>query len=312
MTGGPLERGRAMAAPVLPERAEPLREAPAAVVARPSTVAPARGRRALTRPLVRLLDSLGDRSVANLISIWFWMIAIFGVVYWLAGVVCGHGLRAGQEPIASNLAGLLTAVYFSFVTALSIGYGDVVPVGWFRLLAIAEGASGLLLFGVVISKLVSRHQEELTAEIHRITFEDRLGRVRTNLHFVHSELQAIAAMCANPEVRPSETMIRSESAASVFLGEMRTVHDLLYRPQQIPEEEVLESILASVASGCRELGDLLTCLPVNYPRSHAMTATLHAMAVLANDICGECVPRVYAADLRYWMDEIQREARRLV
>jgi hypothetical protein len=43
-----------------------------------------------------------------------------------------------------------------------------------------------------------------------------------------------------------------------------------------------------------------------------MTATLHAMAVLANDICGECVPRVYAADLRYWMDEIQREARRLV
>jgi potassium channel LctB len=274
-------------------------------------VAAPASRRSLTGPLVRLLDSLGERSVANLIGIWFWMIAAFGALYWVAGAIGGHGLRAGAEPIASNLDGLLTALYFSFVTALSIGYGDVVPVGGFRLLAIAEGAAGLLIFGAVISKLVSRRQEELTSEIHRIAFEDRLGRVRTNLHLVHSELQSIAAMCADPQARPAEAMIRTESAASVFLGEMRTVHDLLYRPQQIPEEEVLESILANVAAGCRELGDLLACLPPGYPRSHAMNGTLHSMMVLAHEICGECVPRDYAADLRYWMDEIQRQADRL-
>jgi hypothetical protein len=35
-------------------------------------------------------------------------------------------------------------------------------------------------------------------------------------------------------------------------------------------------------------------------------------SVVAREICGECVPRRYAADLRYWMDQIQHEADRLI
>ena len=311
-TSGPIERGNAVKTPAMARAAAPPSAPAPTQTSRailPAATAPARF--TPTSAVVRLLDALGERSVASLIRLWLWMILSFGGIYWLAGVFMGHGIREAGEPIASDLGGLLTAIYFSFVTALSIGYGDVVPVGAFRAVAIAEGAAGLLIFGVVISKLVSRHQEELTAEIHRIAFEDRLGRVRTNLHLVHSELQSIAAMCADPQVRPAEAMIRAESAASVFLGEMRTVHDLLYRPQQVPEEEVLESILANVAAGCHELGDLLSCLPASAVRSHAMDGTLNSMSIMAREICGECVPRHYAADLRYWMDQIQREADRL-
>ena len=321
-TSSPIERGNVMRAPTI---APAIKLAPAPTPGgAPTSTPPTQASRAIlpaatgrvrfapTSALVRLLDALGERSVPSLIRLWLWMILSFGGIYWLAGMFMGHGIRAAGEPISSDLSGLLTSIYFSFVTALSIGYGDVVPVGAFRALAIAEGAAGLLIFGVVISKLVSRHQEELTAEIHRIAFEDRLGRVRTNLHLVHSELQSIAAMCVDPNVRPTEAMIRAESAASVFLGEMRTVHDLLYRPQQVPEEEVLESILANVAAGCHEMGDLLACLPPSAVRSHAMDGTLQSMAIMAREICGECVPRRYAADLRYWMDQIQHEAERLV
>lgn len=313
-TSGPIERGNAMKVPIAVTPAAAPAPAPVPTPASRAILpaATARARFAPTSTLARLLDALGERSVPSLIRLWFWMILGFGGVYWLAGMFMGHGIRASGEPITSDLSGLLTAIYFSFVTALSIGYGDVVPTGAFRALAIAEGAAGLLIFGVVISKLVSRHQEEMTAEIHRIAYEDRLGRVRTNLHLVHSELQSIAAMCADPQVRPAEAMIRAESTASVFLGEMRTVHDLLYRPQQVPEEEVLESILANVAAGCHELGDLLTCFPATVPRSHAMSRTLQSMSIMAREICGECVPRQYAADLRYWMDQIQHEADRLV
>lgn len=311
-TSGPTERGNVLKAPAIAPVPAPAPAAPTQASRAILPGAATRRRFAPTSTLARLLDALGERSVPSLIRLWFWMILGFGGIYWLAGVFMGHGIRAAGEPISSDFSGLLTSVYFSFVTALSIGYGDVVPVGAFRALAIAEGAAGLLIFGVVISKLVSRHQEELTAEIHRIAFEDRLGRVRTNLHLVHSELQSIAAMCADPQVRPTEAMIRAESAASVFLGEMRTVHDLLYRPQQVPEEEVLESILANVAAGCHEMGDLLACLPQSAVRSHSMTGTLNSMSVMAREICGECVPRHYAADLRYWMDQIQHEADRLV
>jgi hypothetical protein len=42
------------------------------------------------------------------------------------------------------------AVYFTFITGLTIGYGDIVPrQAWARALAVAIGISGLFLTGVV-------------------------------------------------------------------------------------------------------------------------------------------------------------------
>lgn len=258
--------------------------------------------------LLSLVDALGDRSIGELLLIWLWMIVGFGVAYWIAGVWQGQGLRAGTTPVEGTVEGLLTAIYFSFVTALSIGYGDVIPVGLMRGLAILEGAGGLLIFGVVISRLVSRRQEELTGEIHRIAFEDRLGRVRTNLHLVLSEIHAIGEMCAVPGARPERILTRVESVAAIFSGELRTIHDLLYRPQQIPEEQVLESILANLAAVFRELNDLLICLSDDHRRSTTLQSSLRGMTTLANEICGECVPRTYAPALKEWMDRIQELA----
>ena len=137
------------------------------------------------------LDLLAGWPLERLVGFWLGMIVVFGVVYWVAGIGIGWGLQAGNVAVKPDLEGLGTAIYFSFVTALSIGYGDVIPLGALRILAVPEGVAGLLIFGCVISKLVSRRQEELTAEIHRTTFEDRLDRVRTNLHLVFSDFGAV-------------------------------------------------------------------------------------------------------------------------
>jgi hypothetical protein len=251
-----------------------------------------------------LIDSLGERSIGGLLLVWLWMTLGFGLLYWVSGALFGHALRGGGAPIGAGWDGLASAIYFSFVTALSIGYGDIVPVGALRILAILEGAAGLLLFGCVISKFVSRRQEELTAEIHRIAFEDRLGRVRTNLHLVLSDLQAIAHLCAAEGLQPQRVLTRVESAASVFAGVLQTVHDLLYRPQQVPPEEVLESILANIAADLRELGDVLGSAPGGQRTSATLRANLRSIRALANEICGECVPRAYAPALRDWMDRV--------
>lgn len=259
----------------------------------------------------RLMDALGNCSIKALLQTWLWMIVGFGVLYWLFGAWMDQGLRAGGQMVGTTWAGLATALYFSFVTALSIGYGDVVPVGPVRVLAIVEGAAALLIFGSVISKLVSRHQEELTEEIHRIAFEDRLGRVRANLHLVLSEIQAITAMCAETSVRPESILTRVESVAAVFGGELRAIHDLLYRPQQVPDEAVLESLLANLTAGLRELGDLLQCMAADHRRSPVLQANLRSIAALADGICGECVPRAYAPGLTVWMDRIQELAKKI-
>src|SRR6202043_3180782 len=110
------------------------------------------------------------------------------------------------------------ALYFSFVTATSVGYGDVVPVGVARGIAVAEAVAALLIFGAVVAKFVSRRQDELVREIHRVTFEERLDRVQTNLHLVISELQSIAALCCRPEPRLDQMGSRYESAVLIFAG----------------------------------------------------------------------------------------------
>jgi len=239
------------------------------------------------------------------------MVAGFGLLYWAATAIFHNVLIEHGQSVPSNLHGFLTSLYFSFVTALSIGYGDVVPAGWARAVAIAEGAAGLLTFGVIISKLVSKRQDEVIDETHRIAFEDRLGRVRTNLHLVLSDLQAIASLCSDPGVRPERIVPRLESAVAIFEGELRAVHDLLFRPQVTPEEEILESILASLAVIMQELSDLLLCIPAEHRSSSALRRNIRSVRRLAGEICGECVPRAYAPDLKEWMDRIQEQGRRL-
>ena len=257
------------------------------------------------------LDAIDSRPTSQLFLFWLAMVVLCGVAYWLAALLGYHGLVAGRVPIGFTAEGLATAIYFSFVTATSVGYGDVVPVGATRVLAIAEAVTGLLVFGAVVAKFVSRRQDTIVREIHRVTFEERLDRVQTNLHLVLSELQAIATMCDDGTVRPERVSVRLESAAMVFAGELRAIHDLLYRPQRAPAEPVLEAILAALAGAFRELTELLACLPTTFVRSTTLDGSLRIMARLADEICGECVPHAYAPALTMWMDRVQEAARRI-
>jgi hypothetical protein len=260
---------------------------------------------------VRFVDALADRSVGSLFALWIEIVAGCGLIYWLlASVSPRFALMANGAPVARGVRGLLPAFYFSAVTATSIGYGDIVPVGGARVLAVGEGIAGLILFGCVVSKFVSRRQDELIGRIARIAFEDRLGRVRTNLLLVRSELQATARLCEGLEIPPPEAVARVESAAMVFVGELHAVHDLLYRPQETPEEAVLEAILAGLTSVFREFIELLSCVPIKgAERPRGLAASVRDVSRLAREICGDCVPREFAPALRGWMDQIQRMAR---
>lgn len=254
------------------------------------------------------LEILANWPLERLISFWLGMIVFFGVIYWLAGIGMGWGLQAGNAAVKPDLDGFGTALYFSFVTALSIGYGDVTPIGALRILAVTEGIAGLLVFGCVISKLVSRRQEELTAEIHRTTFEDRLDRVRTNLHLVFSDLGSVQQLQAEQGVLPDMVLRRLESTVRVFRGELQSVHDLLYRAQITPDEETIESLLANLIICLQGLVDINGSLPDG---GAALNTGLRSIAALANEICGECVPRAYTPELKESMDRIQELARRL-
>jgi hypothetical protein len=257
--------------------------------------------------VTRFIDALADRSVGSLFGLWAEVVVACGVIFWLISFVPGRSLIVNGEPLSHDLRGLIIGIYFSAVTATSVGYGDVVPAGFARVVAISEAITGLILFGCVVSKFVSRRQDELIGEIHRIAFEDRLERVRTNLHLVRTEIQETARLCEGHDAPPPQALVRVESVSMIFVGELRAVHDLLYRTQQLLDEGELETILATVLSVFREFAELLACVHLAR-RPPALTSSLATMTRLAREICGECVPREFAPALTIWMDQIQRMA----
>ena len=295
--------GQAPAAPAGPAATA----APAALTAKPR---PAR-LLAAGSMAARLLERLGSLSTHHLFVGWVLSVAIGGGVFWLLGHIPEHGLHRSDGPLGTDWRALWDAVYFSGVTATTLGYGDLAPRGLSRLLAVAESAVGLLVFGAVVSKLVSRRQSEVTEEIHRLTFESRLGRVQTNLNIVIADLQVVTSACKSGALTPAEASLRMESLTMIFAAELRTVHDLLYRPQTEPDEQTLEHILVSLSAALDELERAAACVVGEGSESQNWRRTVRQASALAREICGQCVPTQYAPNLTRWMDRIQATAESL-
>jgi hypothetical protein len=132
--------------------------------------------------------------------------------------------------------------------------------------------------------------------------------VQTNLHLVVSELLAIAALCDDGAARVERLGPRLETTTLVFTSELHAIHELLYNPQRAPDEPVLGAILANLSSALNTLGEVLTCLPDSLRSSPALKIGLQSVSALANNICADCVPQVYAPTLTAWMDRIQQAA----
>lgn len=93
----------------------------------------------------------------------FSSLVVFGAAffYFLLGVQTSDGFLIAnpQAGIAENVNRYLTCLYFSVVTFCTIGYGDVLPQGYARAVAVSEGFIGafsMALFILVFSKKMTR------------------------------------------------------------------------------------------------------------------------------------------------------------
>src|SRR5262245_10813793 len=79
----------------------------------------------------------------------------FGVLYWVLEWTWPGSLAILGEGTQSNFS-LTMAIYYSFVTLATLGYGDIVPRSEVaRGLAIMEAVAGQLYLAVLIARLVS-------------------------------------------------------------------------------------------------------------------------------------------------------------
>jgi hypothetical protein len=113
--------------------------------------------------LSKLVDwtcGYGERPV-RVIGFSIGIILLWTCFYSLGGVMSEEGWVQWktQASVATNLNQLVTCFYYSVVTFTTLGYGDIVPHGWVRLLAAAQafiGAFSTALFVVVFAKKTLR------------------------------------------------------------------------------------------------------------------------------------------------------------
>jgi voltage-gated potassium channel Kch len=80
----------------------------------------------------------------------------FGIFYWVL-----ERIGPGTFNATAEFSGM-SAIYFSFVTIATLGYGDIVPRSDVaRGLAIVEGVGGQLFLAVMVARLVSLYTKRV-------------------------------------------------------------------------------------------------------------------------------------------------------
>jgi len=107
----------------------------------------------------RRLRWVSDASVWRIASLgiaaYVGLVLVFSIIEFLIHQFGGQAVvhQVDKQIVSANIWEIL---YFNFVTILTIGYGDFFPVGFGRVLAVAEGMLGVGIIGVVIAALTAK------------------------------------------------------------------------------------------------------------------------------------------------------------
>lgn len=81
---------------------------------------------------------------------------LWSLAYLLTATLAQDSFAFSAHPGVGNSMKGFTAIYFSFITLTTVGYGDIVPVsGVARMLAMMEAITGVSYMAVLISRLVA-------------------------------------------------------------------------------------------------------------------------------------------------------------
>ncbi len=110
------------------------------------------------KPLEKLFDLLMDSMCEyginwkRILKIWLGIIVSYAIFYY-----CTAGVVQTIEKEVLKIDSCLDALYFSIVTATTLGYGDLQPVGWGRLIAASEAMLGMLFWTLLLVVIARKY-----------------------------------------------------------------------------------------------------------------------------------------------------------
>lgn len=115
-----------------------------------------------TKPSLRqrldVFQAIIRSTYLELFLFWILVNVAFAALYFIIGVT--HPAHGPNLPPGISMGErIFDSFYFSVMTATSTGYGDIVPLGFSKMLAMVECTTALLIFAVFVGKLVSEGAE---------------------------------------------------------------------------------------------------------------------------------------------------------
>ena len=151
-------------------------------------------------------------------------------------------------------------LHFSVVTIATLGYGDYRPLSYGRLIAALEVVAGIILMGVLVSRLVSRQQERLTKRLVGGQMNGEIQDFREMLAALITEYAQMPALAPSGEAGAAASdEIRIASLLSKTAGLARSLARYWRYEAKQPD---LANVVPARAAGrmLGELGTILECV----------------------------------------------------
>lgn len=134
-----------------------------------------------------ILDRL---SLLQVIGVWLIGILIFGLIFF-AFTFTNHPITNNNEPLTKDVIGFGNSIYFSFITAMTIGYNNLVPVGASKLFVVIEAIFSVALLGIFVAKIVAVKQEEIIQEVEELSFEESTNSAISELYIFRNDIKTL-------------------------------------------------------------------------------------------------------------------------
>ncbi|PIN87213.1 hypothetical protein COV19_00740 [Candidatus Woesearchaeota archaeon CG10_big_fil_rev_8_21_14_0_10_44_13] len=151
-----------------------------------------------TKELSTWIDKL---TFFRIFVLWTSAVVIFGLLFF---VFSGESSYLVYSQSNEHVSTMVDSIYFSFVTATTTGFGDVVPVGFFKIMSVFEVVFGLILLAFVTSKIVSIKQDVILNEVYDISFSEKINRMRASLLLLRQNINKVIDKAETNSIKKRE------------------------------------------------------------------------------------------------------------
>ncbi|MDD5326820.1 MAG: potassium channel family protein [Phycisphaerae bacterium] len=133
---------------------------------------------------------------------------ILGVIYFFL-TPYSNGVGTDNMPL-QNLT-FWNAQYFSVVTVSSLGYGDMHPMGFSKILACLEVLSGLVLMGIILAKTTSARISYHVVRLFSSETQKRMEGFANEFEILEGKLRQVISSIGEIQGIPGEQSSKNQS-----------------------------------------------------------------------------------------------------